>query len=239
MSVITEKVLRPARTKLMNVVDQGTFCEMDKNLTSGNPLGFAGYEGKLEKEQKKTGEQEAVISGYAKIGGIPCVVFILEYQFMLGSMGSMEGEKIVRAFEKASRKRLPIVSFSASSGARMQEGVLSLVQMAKTAGTVYQHSKKKLLYISVICDPTLGGVTASYASLADIIIAEDNARFGFTGKRIIEKTINKPLPVDFQSASYAQKKGKVDLIVKPEELRNELITLLVFHKKNRRKYGRR
>ena len=167
------------------------------------------------------------------------MVFILEYQFMLGSMGSMEGEKIVRAFEKASRKRLPIVSFSASSGARMQEGVLSLVQMAKTAGTVYQHSKKKLLYISVICDPTLGGVTASYASLADIIIAEDNARFGFTGKRIIEKTINKPLPVDFQSASYAQKKGKVDLIVKPEELRNELITLLVFHKKNRRKYGRR
>ena len=230
VSVNTYKEIWTARSKLMVVVDQGSFCEMDKNLISGNPLKFIDYKEELEKAQKESGEKEAVISGYAKIGGIPCVVFILEPKYMMGSMGSVVGEKITRAFEVASRKRIPVISFSASGGVRMQEGVLSLMQMAKTAGAVYRHRRKKLLYISVICDPTLGGVTASYASLADIIIAEENARYGFTGKRIIKKTIGVSLPADFQQARYAQKKGQIDMVIKQENMRDMLITLLELHK---------
>ncbi len=228
-SVIVEK--KKAREKLLGIVDPYSFREIEGNLISGNPLCFKGYDEKLKNAIQFSGENEAVIAGHAKLGGISCMVFILEPQFMMGSIGSIAGEKITRAFEIATRKRLPVVSFSASGGARMQEGVLSLMQMAKTSGAVSKHSRKKLLYVSVICDPTMGGVTASYASLADIIVVEENARFGFTGRRIVEYTTKRSLPDDFQKASYSQRRGQADLIVKPECLRDTLITLLMFHKK--------
>ena len=225
----TEKEL--ARKKLFKIIDFESFQEIDKNLSSYNPLKFPDYYLKLEWAKKATGENEAVISGYAIVGGIRCVVFILEPLFMMGTMGVVVGQKITNAFKIACKQRLPVISISSSGGVRIQEGVLALAQMAKVVDAVHQHSQKGLLYISVVCDPTLGGITASYASLADIIIAEEGARFGFTGKGIIEETLKETLPPDFQLPSYTLKTGQVDLIVRPDQLRDTLIRLLYLHLK--------
>jgi len=155
----------------------------------------------------------------------------MDSHFMMGSMGSVVGEKICRAFEAAIKRRLSVVAFTASGGARMQEGPLSLLQMVKTAGIVKKHSEKGLLYISVITDPTTGGVSASFASLADIIIAEPHAVFGFTGKRIIEDTIKKELPDDFQTAESALKNGAIDMVVERDRIKDELATIFSLHKR--------
>lgn len=220
---------KPAREKLLNIVDEESFVEFNKNLTSVNTLKFSGYDEKLKVAKAGSLESEAIISGMAAIHKKPCVIFVLEPLFMMGSMGSVVGEKITRAFEIATRKRLPVISISASGGARMQEGVLSLMQMSKTAAAVYKHGEKGLLYISVLSNPTLGGVTASFAMLGDIIIAEEGAQVGFTGKRIIEETIRKKLSDDFQSAKYLKEHGFADMVVAVEDLRPTLGKLLLLH----------
>jgi acetyl-CoA carboxylase carboxyl transferase subunit beta len=220
---------RTAREKLMNIVDADSFVETDRNLVSFNALRFPGYDEKLNVAKANSLENEALLSGTATIQKKPCVIFIFEPLFMMGSMGSVVGEKIARAFELASRKHLPVISIAASGGARMQEGVLSLMQMAKTSAAVAKHSEKGLLYVSVLSDPTLGGVSASFAMLGDIIIAEENAHIGFTGKRIVEETIRKKLSDDFQSANYAREHGFVDMVVPVDALRPTLAKILLLH----------
>lgn len=221
--------VRTAREKLLKIVDHGSFNEIDQNLSSINILRFPGYDEKLKKAKSASSENEAVISGFAAINKKPCVIVIFEPLFMMGSMGSVAGEKITRAFELATKKGLPIITITASGGARMQEGVYSLMQMSKTASAVYKHSRSRLLYISVLSNPTLGGVTASFASLGDIIIAEENAQIGFTGKRIIEETIRAKLDDDFQTAKYIKEHGFADIVANEEELRPILAKLLQLH----------
>lgn len=221
--------VKTAREKLKDIVDADSFKEIDKNLTSINPLQFPGYDEKLKVAKANSFENEAAISGMATINKQPCVILIFEPLFMMGSMGSVVGEKITRAMELATKKNLPIITIAASGGARMQEGVYSLMQMMKTSAAVAQHSKKGLLYISVLSNPTLGGVTASFAMLGDIVIAEEQAQIGFTGKRIIEETIGKKLPDSFQSAKFIKEHGFVDMVVKEEELRQTLSKILQLH----------
>jgi acetyl-CoA carboxylase carboxyl transferase subunit beta len=225
----TKENVRTAREKLNQIVDSGSFNEIDQNLASINILKFPGYDEKLKKAKTVSSENEAVISGYATINKKPCVILIFEPLFMMGSMGSVAGEKITRAFELATKKNLPIITITASGGARMQEGVYSLMQMSKTASAVYRHSRKRLLYISVLSNPTLGGVTASFASLGDIIIAEENAQIGFTGKRIIEETIRAKLSDDFQTAKYIKEHGFADIVAGEDELRPVLAKILQLH----------
>lgn len=222
-------VKRPAREKLKRIIDDESFKEIDQNLTSLNILRFPAYDDKLKKAKANTSENEAIISGLATINKKPCVIFIFEPLFMMGSMGSVVGEKITRAFELAIKKKLPVISIAASGGARMQEGVYSLMQMAKTAAAVYQHSQKGLLFISILGNPTLGGVTASFATLADIIIAEEHAQIGFTGKRIVEETTRTKLSDHFQSAKFAKEHGFVDMVIPEEELRPTLAKILQLH----------
>lgn len=221
--------VKTAREKLKGIVDADSFKEIDQNLATINILQFPGYDDKLKVAKANTFENEAVISGTAAINKKPCVILAFEPLFMMGSMGSVVGEKITRAFELATKKNLPIITIAASGGARMQEGVYSLMQMMKTSAAVAQHSKKGLLYISVLSNPTLGGVTASFASLGDIIIAEENAQIGFTGKRIIEETIGKKLPDSFQSAKFLKEHGFADMVVPEEELRPTLSKILQLH----------
>lgn len=218
-----------ARNKLYSLIDKGSFHEIDANYTSKNILQFTDYDEKLLSAENSSLEKEAVITGYATIGNIPFMIIMFEPKFMMGTMGTIVGEKITRLFEMASKKKFPVVSITASGGARMQEGIFSLMQMVKTAGAVYKHSRIGLLYVSIICDPTLGGVTASFASLADIIIAEEDARYGFTGKRIVEETTHEVLPSDFQSAQYAKEHGQVDLVIQYGSLRDMLLRILKIH----------
>jgi acetyl-CoA carboxylase carboxyl transferase subunit beta len=225
---VTENI-HTARDKLHRIIDDGSFVEIDQNLRSINILRFPGYDEKLKKAKASSSENEAVFSGYATINKKPCIIVIFEPLFMMGSMGSVAGEKITRAFETATKKRLPIITITASGGARMQEGVYSLMQMSKTASAVYKHSRQRLLYISVLSNPTLGGVTASFASLGDIIIAEANAQIGFTGKRIIEETIRAKLSDDFQTAKYIKEHGFADIIAGEDELRPILAKILQLH----------
>ena len=227
-----------ARNKLINILDQGSFKELWPDLCTYNYLEFTGYSEKLKTAQEKSGEKDSVIAGIGKIAGQKCVIAAFEPLFMMGSMGIVAGEKVARVFRLATRKRLPVITFSASGGARMQEGVISLMQMAKTSAAVYVHDKKKLLYISVICDPTLGGVTASFASLADIIIGEKGARFGFTGKRIIEESTHEKLPDDFQTVEYAKRFGMVDIVVDKDEMKDILRKLISVHTKRGVRFGR-
>lgn len=221
--------IRTARDKLHRIIDSDSFDEIDQNLSSVNILKFPGYDEKLKRAKTASSENEAVICGYATINKKQCVMVIFEPLFMMGSMGSVAGEKITRAFELATKKNLPIITITASGGARMQEGVYSLMQMSKTASAVYKHSRKRLLYISVMSNPTLGGVTASFASLGDIIIAEENAQIGFTGKRIIEETICAKLSDDFQTAKYIKDHGFADIVAGEDELRPILAKLLQLH----------
>lgn len=219
------------RNKIKNILDSGSFKELWPNLSTYNFLNFSGYDERIAVAKAKSGEQDSVIAGIARISGHKCIIGAFEPLFMMGSMGLVAGEKITRIFRLATKMKLPVVTFSASGGARMQEGVVSLVQMAKTSAAVYEHAQKGLLYISVICDPTLGGVTASFASLADIIIGEKGAKFGFTGRRIIEETTYEKLPDDFQTVEYAKCFGMVDIVVDKEELKYILQKLIFFHTK--------
>ena len=218
-----------ARDRLKFLADGGEYEELFTDVVGGNPLGFPGYEEKLEKARKASGENEAVLCARMKIEGSDCAVFAMDHRFMMGSMGGAAGEKITLCFEYAAENGLPVVGFALSGGARMQEGIISLMQMAKTSGAVLKHSDKGLLYISVLTDPTTGGVSASFAFEADIILAEPNALIGFAGPRVIEQTIKQKLPSDFQRAEFLEKKGFVDAIVDRRKLKGVLGTLLRIH----------
>lgn len=218
-----------AGDRIRITVDPGSLHELDADLRSCNPLGFEGYSRKLEQAQKATGLLDAVVTGECTIMGQRCVIGAMDSRFMMGSMGSVAGEKITRAFEYAVEHRLPVVFFTASGGARMQEGILSLMQMAKTSGAVALHNDAGLLYITVLTDPTTGGVTASFASLGDIIMAEPGALVGFAGRRVIEGTIREKLPDDFQTAEFLQEHGFVDMIVHRRELRQTLGKVIQLH----------
>ena len=210
-------------------VDKGSFKELNGGMKSANPLDFPDYTEKQAELRASTGLSEAVITGTATIKGSPVVIGVMDSRFMMGSMGSVVGEKITRAFEYATEHKLPVVMFTASGGARMQEGIVSLMQMAKTSGAVKLHSDAGGLYIAVMSDPTTGGVTASFASLGDIIIAEPKVLIGFAGRRVIEGTIKQRLPEAFQSAEFLLEHGFVDMIVERRKLRSVLSHLLKLH----------
>lgn len=220
-----------AKERLNITIDKGSFREFDATMVSKNPIDFEGYPEKIQEMQKATGLKDAVITGECKIRSQPCVIAVMDSNFMMASMGSVVGEKIARAFERATEKNLPVVIFCASGGARMQEGIVSLMQMAKTSAAAARHSDKGLLYITVLTDPTTGGVTASFASLGDIIIAEPKVLIGFAGRRVIESTIKQRLPDDFQSAEFLLEHGFVDMIVDRKEMRRTLSCLLRMHTK--------
>ena len=220
-----------AQERLDLTIDKDTFEEYDANMTSKNPIQFDGYEKKIADLQAKTGLRDAVITGECRIRNKHCVIAVMDSHFMMASMGSVVGEKLTRAFERATEKNLPVVVFAASGGARMQEGIVSLMQMAKTSAAVARHSDKGLLYITVLTDPTTGGVTASFASLGDIIIAEPKVLIGFAGRRVIEDTIRQRLPDDFQSAEFLLEHGFVDMIVPRKNLRRTISRLIRLHTK--------
>ena len=219
----------PARRRLMNLVDEGSFWELDRDMMGGNPINFINYEAKKEKLRASSGENEGVICGTASIGGQKCAIFVMEPYFMMGSMGCVVGEKVTRLFEYATHNNLPVVGYTVSGGARMQEGILSLMQMAKTSGAVKMHSDAGLLYIVVLTDPTTGGVTASYGMEGDIILSEPGALIGFAGPRVIEQTIRKKLPAGFQRAEFQVEHGFVDAIVPRNEQKAMLSHLLKLH----------
>ncbi|WP_455528910.1 acetyl-CoA carboxylase, carboxyltransferase subunit beta [Ruminococcus sp.] len=210
-------------------VDKESFKELNGRLRGADPLDFPDYAEKQAELRASTGLSDAVITGTATIKGSPVVIGVMDSRFMMGSMGSVVGEKITRAFEYATEHKLPVIMFTASGGARMQEGIVSLMQMAKTSGAVKLHSEAGGLYISVMTDPTTGGVTASFASLGDIIIAEPKVLIGFAGRRVIEGTIKQKLPDDFQLAEFMYSKGFVDMIVERRKLRSVLSHLLKLH----------
>lgn len=218
-----------ARHRIDIVADEGTFCEMDKDLVSKNILDFPDYNRKLKNARISSGENESVVCGTAEIEGSKTVLCVMDASFMMASMGTVTGEKITRAFEYATEHNLPVVLFSASGGARMQEGILSLMQMAKTSGAVKRHSDKGLLYITVLTDPTTGGVTASFAMDGDIILAEPQALIGFAGPRVIEQTIRQKLPKDFQTAEFLLEKGFVDAVVNRKDMKSTLSKLIKLH----------
>lgn len=220
-----------SRERLEYSVDKDSFVEFDKGMISKNPLDFAGYEEKQQELRAKTGLKDAVITGIATVHGEKIVVGVMDSNYMMGSMGSVVGEKISRAFEYATENKLPVVMFTCSGGARMQEGIISLMQMAKTCAAAERHSEAGLLYISVMTDPTTGGVTASFASVADIVIAEPKVLIGFAGRRVIEGTIRQRLPENFQSAEFLMEHGFVDMIVERRKIRRTLAHLVRLHKK--------
>lgn len=217
------------RERLDLTVDKGSFKAFDENLHSLNPIGFPRYEEKVEKLSQQVGMNDAIKTGECTIRGYRCVIGIMDSHFMMASMGSVVGEKITRAFEYAAEKGLPVVMFTASGGARMQEGIISLMQMAKTSGAVKRHSDAGGLYITVMTDPTTGGVTASFASLGDIILAEPKVLIGFAGRRVIQDTIRQRLPDDFQSAEFLQECGFVDMIVERGMMRKRISNILKIH----------
>ena len=218
-----------AAERLRITADKNSFTEYDAGMHSADSLHFPDYAQKIERSQTQTGMRDAVITGECTIKGSRTVLIIMDSHFMMASMGSVVGEKITRAFETATEKGLPVVAFTASGGARMQEGILSLMQMAKTSGAVARHSEAGLLYLTVMTDPTTGGVTASFASLGDIILAEPKVLIGFAGRRVIEGTIRQRLPDNFQLAEFVQEKGFVDMIVERRTMRSTLSHLLKLH----------
>lgn len=218
-----------ARNRIDMITDTDSFVEVDKGLSSTNLIDFPGYDKKLKAAIATSGEKEAVICGTAKIGGFPCAIFVMEPGFMMGSMGTVVGHKITRLFELATEQSLPVIGYTVSGGARMQEGILSLMQMAKTSGAVKRHSDQGGLYITVLTDPTTGGVTASFAMEGDIILAEPGALVAFAGPRVIEQTIRQKLPSGFQTAEFVLEKGFIDAIVPRAEQRDTLIKLLELH----------
>lgn len=219
--------------RIKTVLDEGSFREICQTVKSADPLGFPGYTEKLSSVRKDTGLREAVITGTGRIDGIKTVVCMMDNRFLMGSMGTATGEKITRCFEFATRKRLPMVIFSASGGARMQEGTLSLMQMAKTSAAAARHGEAGLLFISVMTNPTTGGVTASFASLGDIIFAEPGALIGFAGPRVIQQTIGQSLPEGFQSSEYLLQHGFVDAIVERKDMKSAIAKMLYAHQRKR------
>lgn len=218
-----------AMERIAITVDKESFVEFDKDMKSCNPINYPEYEEKQQELRERTGLSDAVITGEATIKGSRTVIAVMDSRYMMASMGSVVGEKITRAFEFAVEKKLPVIIFTASGGARMQEGIVSLMQMAKTSGAVARHNQAGLLYITVMTDPTTGGVTASFASLGDIIIAEPKVLIGFAGRRVIEGTIKQRLPDDFQLAEFLQEKGFIDMIVERKKMRSTLSHLLKLH----------
>ena len=218
-----------ARQRIQTITDKGSFHEMYPRMKSGNPLSFPGYKEKIGTVRVASGEEEAVVCGTASIGRQRCCLFVMESGFMMGSMGSAVGEKITLLFEYAVEHRLPVVGFTVSGGARMQEGLLSLMQMAKTSAAVKRHSDAGLLYITVLTDPTTGGVTASFAMEADIILAEPGATIGFAGARVIKQTTKKALPEGFQTSETVMEHGFIDNIVPRLSQKKYLAELLKIH----------
>lgn len=218
-----------ARERINTVADSGTFKEFFTGVKSENILNFPGYGEKLFTAKNESGEDDSVICGTCEISGMQTCVFSMEANFMMGSMGILTGEKITRLFEFATDKSLPVIGFCVSGGARMQEGIFSLMQMAKTSGAVLRHSQKKNLYVSVLTDPTSGGVTASFAMEADIIISEPKALICFAGPRVIEQTIKQKLPEGFQRAEFLLEKGFIDEIVDRRNMKTYLSNILSLH----------
>ena len=219
----------PARRRIDYVADPGTFVEYDADLVSADPLEFKDskrYPSRVKESQEKTGQKDAIICGEARIKGQPAMIGIFEFNFMGGSLGSVVGEKITRLIERAIEKKIGVVIFCASGGARMQEGILSLMQMAKTSAALAKLHEARIPYISVLTDPTTGGVSASIAMLGNIIIAEPKAMIGFAGPRVIKDTIRAELPEGFQRAEYLLEHGMVDMIVERKDLQHMLASLL-------------
>lgn len=221
-----------SKKRIQYIVDDGTFEEFNKNLIGRDPLNFEGYIQKLNIAREKFNLDEAVITGKAKINGHNVIICVMDPNIMMGSMGTAVGEKVTRAIEKATKENSPIIIFTASGGARMQEGIFSLMQMAKISGAIHRHSESGGLYITVLTDPTTGGVTASFAMEGDIILSEPNCLIGFAGRRVIEKTINTKLPDNFQKAEFLLEKGFIDKIVERKNMKAILDKILKMHEVN-------
>lgn len=219
-----------ARKRIEQIADAGSFEEMDEVMEETNPLDFPEYEIKLAAMRKATGLNEGVVYGACRIYGEQAILAVMDSGFMMGSMGTVVGEKITRAIETATRLKLPVIIFTCSGGARMQEGILSLMQMAKTSAAVEAHGRAGLPYFTVITDPTTGGVTASFAMLGDVILAEPGALIGFAGQRVIEQTIGQKLPEGFQKAEFMLEHGFIDQIVERKDLKQRLFQLIRSHK---------
>ncbi|MDY4129629.1 MAG: acetyl-CoA carboxylase, carboxyltransferase subunit beta [Peptostreptococcus porci] len=224
-----------ARERLKQILDKGSFVEYFRDKNIRDPLKFPKYKEKQLVLRKVLNQDEAVVCGVGKIDGNRVVIAVMDTQFMMGSMGSTVGEKITKAVELSIKKKIPLIIFTASGGARMQEGMFSLMQMAKTSQAIAKHSEKGLLYISVMTDPTTGGVSASFASLGDIIIAEKNALIGFAGQRVIEQVTRTKLPEGFQRAEFLLKHGLIDMVVERNVLRETLSDILSIHLNVRKK----
>ncbi len=218
------------RQRIEYLCDRGSFEEFDSDLISVDPLNFPMYNSKIATAQSKSKEKDAVVCGKCSIGGNDTVICVMNSYFMMGSMGSVVGEKITRAIENAISSMLPVIIFTCSGGARMQEGVLSLMQMAKISGALKKLSDSKLLYLTVITDPTTGGVTASFAMLGDIIISEPDSLIGFAGRKVIERTINESLPDSFQKAEFVLEKGFLDKIVHRKDMKEFISYILKMHR---------
>lgn len=219
-----------ARRRIKQIIDDGTFEELDEDMQTSDMLNFEGYKDKIKLLQEKTKIQEAIKTGIGEINGEKVAIGVMDSNFFMGSMGSVVGEKICRLVERAIQYKLPVILFCVSGGARMQEGMISLMQMAKTSAAIAKLGEAGLLYISVLTDPTTGGVTASFASLGDIILAEPGALIGFAGPRVIEQTIKQKLPDGFQSAEFLLEHGFIDKIVNRKEMKETLYKILKLHK---------
>jgi len=220
-----------AQERLALTIDMGTFLEMFKGIETQDPLNFPGYRKKLTLMREKTGLDEAVVTGTALIKGEKVALGIMDSNFIMASMGTVVGEKITRLFEYATAEKLPVVLFTASGGARMQEGIMSLMQMAKISASVKRHSNAGLFYLTILTDPTTGGVTASFAMEGDIILAEPQSLVGFAGRRVIENTVREDLPEDFQKAEFLLEHGFVDAIIKRRELPDTIARLVRLHRR--------
>ncbi|MCI9649230.1 acetyl-CoA carboxylase, carboxyltransferase subunit beta [Oscillibacter sp.] len=220
--------------RLSTILDPGSFRELNEKFSAADPLEFPGYREKLDAARRKTGLQEAVVTAVGTVDGRRCVVGVMDSRFLMGSMSAAVGEKITLAIEYAAKNKLPLILFTASGGARMQEGILSLMQMAKTSAALARFSEKGLLYIAVLTNPTTGGVTASFASLGDVVLAEPGALIGFAGPRVIQQTIGETLPEGFQRSEYQDRHGFVDAVVPRGRLRETLSRLLRLHERGGR-----
>lgn len=216
--------------RIETIIDEGTYKRFELNIETSNPLNLEDYPKKIKILREKTGLEEAIACGTGKINGEDVVICIMDSGFLMGSMGAVVGEKITYSIEQAIKLKLPLIIFSVSGGARMQEGIIALMQMAKTTAALTKLNEAGLLYISVLTDPTYGGVTASFASLGDIILAEPGAKIGFAGQRVIEQTIGEKLPEEFQTAEFLLEHGFIDKIVKREDMKETIYRLIKYHK---------
>lgn len=218
-----------ARRRIKQIIDENTFVQLDEDMQTSDLLDFEGYKTKIKSLQDKTKIKEAVTTGIGKINGFKVAIAVMDGNFFMGSMGSVVGEKITRLIEKAIEQKLPLIIFCVSGGARMQEGIISLMQMAKTSAALAKFNEAGLLYISVLTDPTTGGVTASFASLGDIILAEPGALIGFAGPRVVEQTIKQKLPDGFQSSEFLLEHGFIDKIVERKDMKDTLSKIIKMH----------